>query len=194
MELLFSDDFSFFEQDIWCDCCIRPSQTLIVIVYNTISQSLQIIYRGSIKPFCLWLNDIRYLKWRISHQNYWVQMNSILRRIGITIGHAAVYQRTTIVHWREWYTCGMPHLLMINLTYFSHWQEIWYYCNVSLTEFSFSAGNTPLLPYELLATKQSCAVKFLPLALKWVLLAQNACKRQFTSSFIWKGKSCLNLV
>ena len=84
----------------------------------------------------------------------------------------------------------MPHLLMINLNYFSRWQEIWYYCNVSLTEFSFSADNTPLLPYELLANKQSCTVKFLPLALKWVLLAQNACKRQFTSSFIWKGKSC----
>ena len=39
------------------------------------------------------------------------------------------------------------------------------------------------------ATKQNCAVKFASLALKWVLYAQNvsACKKPFTSCFIWEG-------
>lgn len=83
---------------------------------------------------------------------------------------------------------GMIHLW--NATSFDDKSEIIlalgrkYDTNVSWTGFSFSAGNTPLLPYELLATKQSCAVRFLPLVLKWVVLAQNACKRQFTSSFL----------
>lgn len=107
---LFSGDFSFFFFSKIFDVIATFTRLKNWYLLSYTIQSLQIIYRGCTKPFCLWLNNIRYLKWRISklistNQQY-IEKNNI---ISITVGHAAVYKRTALVHQWEQYTCGMPH-------------------------------------------------------------------------------------